>query len=89
VILLESDPEVSPRTVPIRFRKHVPTAWLRMTITEGRNRQVRRMTASVGFPALRLIRTHIGELSLEGLAPGEHRPLSPPERAALRAILTG
>jgi len=62
-----------PRNPPIRFRKEVPTSWLQLTITEGRNRQVRRMSAAVGYPTLRLIRTHIGAHSVVGLAPGEHR----------------
>jgi len=64
-----------PRNPPIRFRKEVPTSWLQLTITEGRNRQVRRMSAAVGYPTLRLIRTHIGGHSVLGLAPGEQRPL--------------
>ncbi len=59
------------RPVPIRFRKNVPTAWLRLTLREGRNRQVRRMTASVGFPTLRLVRIAIGPIELGDLAPGQ------------------
>jgi 23S rRNA pseudouridine2457 synthase len=66
-------PAVWERTPPIRFRKNVPTAWLRLTITEGRNRQVRRMTAAVGFPTLRLIRVRVGEWELGDLQPGEWR----------------
>ncbi len=62
-----------PRDPPIRVRKHIPTAWLRLTLREGRNRQVRRMTAAVGFPTLRLIRWSVGEWTVEGLAPGEWR----------------
>ncbi|SEI52355.1 ribosomal large subunit pseudouridine synthase E [Azotobacter beijerinckii] len=65
------EPELWPRDPPVRFRKSVPTAWLELTIREGRNRQVRRMTAAVGLPTLRLVRVRIGPWSLEGLAPGE------------------
>jgi len=62
-----------PRDPPVRFRKTVPDAWIELTIREGRNRQVRRMTAAVGLPTLRLIRVRIGEIALDGLAPGETR----------------
>lgn len=62
-----------PRNPPVRFRKTVPDAWLQLTIREGRNRQVRRMTAAVGLPTLRLIRTRVGEHTLGDLAPGQHR----------------
>jgi 23S rRNA pseudouridine2457 synthase len=62
-----------PRDPPVRFRKSVPDAWLRLTIREGRNRQVRRMTAAVGLPTLRLIRVAIGPYVIDGLAPGESR----------------
>jgi 23S rRNA pseudouridine2457 synthase len=61
------------RTPPIRFRKAIPTNWLRLTIREGRNRQVRRMTAAVGYPTLRLVRWSVGPWTLEGLQPGESR----------------
>ena len=76
VQLLLEEPPLPPREPPIRFRKNVPTAWLEMTLTEGRNRQVRRMTAAVGFPTLRLVRCAIGPLRLEGLKPGEWRELT-------------
>jgi 23S rRNA pseudouridine2457 synthase len=62
-----------PRDPPVRFRKSVPDSFIELTIREGRNRQVRRMTASVGLPTLRLIRTRIGDIALDGLAPGESR----------------
>lgn len=64
-------PEVWPRVPPVRFRKSVPDSWISLTITEGRNRQVRRMTAAVGCPALRLIRISIGQWELGDLQPGE------------------
>lgn len=70
---LISSPEVWPREPPIRQRKHTPTHWIDLSITEGRNRQVRRMTASVGLPTLRLIRYKIGDWALVGLQPGEYR----------------
>ena len=66
-------PALWPRDPPVRFRKTVPDAWLEITITEGRNRQVRRMTAAVGLPTLRLVRVAIGAHRLEGLAPGAWR----------------
>ncbi len=66
-------PQLWPRDPPVRFRRTVPDCWLQLTITEGRNRQVRRMTAAVGHPALRLVRWAIGRWSLDGLSPGEWR----------------
>ncbi|MDD4857759.1 MAG: pseudouridine synthase, partial [Candidatus Krumholzibacteria bacterium] len=75
---LIEQPDVWPRTPPIRFRKNIPTAWLEITIVEGRNRQVRRMTAAVGHPTLRLIRKSIGPWGLGSLAPGEWREESIP-----------
>ncbi|WP_418131257.1 pseudouridine synthase [Variovorax sp. 375MFSha3.1] len=68
--LLDPPPEVWERQPPIRERKSIPTAWIELAIREGRNRQVRRMTAAVGLPTLRLIRAAIGPHTLEGLAPG-------------------
>jgi pseudouridine synthase len=83
VALLAEPPDLLDRPVPIRFRKNVPTAWLRLTIREGRNRQVRRMTAAVGHPTLRLVRVAVGPVELGGLAAGHWRELTPKELAAL------
>lgn len=82
---LENPPDLPERPVPVRFRKNVPDCWLRLTLTEGRNRQVRRMTAAVGHPTLRLVREAIGPVTLAGLKPGEWRALTPAEVAALWA----
>ena len=71
------EPQLWERLPPVRFRKSVPTAWLELVIREGRNRQVRRMTAAVGLPTLRLVRVRIGPWSLDGLAPGQWRELEP------------
>ena len=68
-----------PRDPPIRFRRNIPTSWIRLVLTEGRNRQVRRMTAAVGYPTLRLIRHAVGPWTLEGLAPGEWREVEAPD----------
>lgn len=65
-----------PRNPPIRFRKDIPTSWIKLTITEGRNRQVRRMSAAVGYPTLRLIRTQIGAHSVQGIGVGEYREVT-------------
>ncbi len=64
-----------PRDPPIRYRAKIPTTWLELTLREGKNRQVRRMTARVGFPTLRLVRARVGQITLEGLAPGAWREL--------------
>ncbi len=76
VRLLLEEPSIVQRIPPIRFRKNIPTAWLEMTLTEGKNRQVRRMTAAVGFPTLRLIRISIGNIQLDDLSPGQWRELT-------------
>ena len=83
VRLLPTEPNLPPRIPPIRDRKSVPTCWLEMTLTEGKNRQVRRMTAAVGFPTLRLVRISLGsgayKLDLTGLKPGQWRKLTASE----------
>ena len=66
-------PGLWPRQPPVRERRHIPDSWLELSLQEGRNRQVRRMTAAVGYPTLRLVRHRVGDWSLAGLAPGEHR----------------
>jgi 23S rRNA pseudouridine2457 synthase len=74
---IEQPPELWPRDPPIRYRARIPTSWLELTISEGKNRQVRRMTAKVGFPTLRLVRAAIGKVSVQGLALGRWREISP------------
>jgi|SRR5690348_14303425 len=78
-----------PRDPPVRFRKSVPDSWIELTLREGRNRQVRRMTAAVGLPTLRLIRMQIGEYALNGLAPAESRAINgtPAETSTFRTPL--
>jgi 23S rRNA pseudouridine2457 synthase len=71
--LIDEPPGLWPRDPPIRYRAQIPTAWLELTLREGKNRQVRRMTARVGFPTLRLIRVGIGRIELGSLSPGEWR----------------
>jgi 23S rRNA pseudouridine2457 synthase len=87
VRIIEPEPAFPERAAPIRTRKRIPTAWLELIITEGRNRQVRRMTAAVGHPTLRLIRTRIGDLTLDGLVPGDRRELNSREVEQLRGTL--
>ncbi len=90
---LMEEPEIWPRTPPIRHRAAIPTAWLELKIREGRNRQVRRMTAAVGYPTLRLIRYAIGEWTMEGLVPGSWKearaPLSTYSRSRSRDAAQG
>jgi 23S rRNA pseudouridine2457 synthase len=83
--LLADDAIRWPRDPPVRFRKTVPTAWVALALTEGKNRQVRRMTAAVGHPTLRLVRVAVGELTLGALAPGEHRVLDDEDMTRLLA----
>jgi 23S rRNA pseudouridine2457 synthase len=70
------EPGIWPRDPPIRVRRHIPTSWISLEISEGRNRQVRRMTAAVGLPTLRLVRWRIGPWSVEGIAPGQWREIA-------------
>lgn len=102
IALLQTEPEVPPRTPPIRFRQNIPTTWLEMTLTEGKNRQIRHMTAHIGYPTLRLIRVAIGAgkqgnekalstnpspiLTLQGLNLGQWRNLTPEEVQALKQL---
>ncbi len=86
VALLDDPPDLPERPVPIRFRKNVPTAWLRLTIREGRNRQVRRMTAAIGHPTLRLVRWAVGGVALDDLAPGAWADLADAEGEGLRGL---
>lgn len=74
--LLDIAPNLPDRNPPIRFRKNIPTSWIKLTLTEGKNRQVRKMTASIGFPTLRLVRYSIEDLTIDGFQSGEIRQLS-------------
>ena len=81
-------PDLPPRDPPIRFRQNIPTSWIELTLREGRNRQVRKMTASVGFPTLRLLRVAIGQFHLPpDLAPGQWRELAETQRAQILSNL--
>ncbi|CEJ43462.1 rRNA large subunit pseudouridine synthase E [Umezakia ovalisporum] len=86
VRLFLEHPHLPERNPPIRFRKSIPTSWLEMTLTEGKNRQVRRMTATVGFPTLRLVRVSIAHLNLNGLQLGQWRHLMPSELKLLHSL---
>ena len=86
VRVLRETPAVAPRVPPVRFRAAIPASWVEVTLAEGRNRQVRRMTAAVGFPTLRLIRVAIGNLRLGGLEPGAWRELTTDEVKALTRV---
>lgn len=77
--LLEPQPEMPPRVPPIRFRKSVPDCWVGLELVEGKNRQVRRMTAAIGHPTLRLVRVRIGQFWLGNLPPGKWQSLTPEE----------
>ncbi len=79
--LLEPQPDIAPRTPPIRQRKSIPTAWIGLELVEGKNRQVRRMTAAIGYPTLRLLRVRIGRFELSDLAAGKWKELSGSERS--------
>lgn len=83
--LLDPQPEIPPRDPPIRVRKNVPDCWLELELIEGRNRQVRRMTAAIGHPTLRLIRVRIGTLAIEHLTSGHWRALESDERELIFA----
>lgn len=89
VKLLENEPDIWERFPPIRYRKSIPTSWLEIELFEGRNRQVRKMTAKIGHPTLRLIRTHILFLDVWSLKPGEYRRLTQNEITKLKEIVYG
>ena len=81
---LEEEPALPPRPVPIRYRRSIPPSWMTITITEGRNRQVRHMTAAAGHPTLRLVRIRIGQVGIGTLQPGEYRRLNAEEVKLLK-----
>lgn len=87
VELLPAVPDIFPRSEPVRYRQSIPTAWLKITLREGRKRQVRHMTAAVGYPTLRLVRWSIGPIALGDLQPGQWRDLSPTELGQLYRAL--
>lgn len=87
VELLPVEPDIFPRSEPIRYRPTIPTAWLKIGLREGRKRQIRRMTAAVGHPTLRLIRIAIGPIALGSLTPGQWRDLTPAELEILKLSL--
>ncbi len=78
-----TEPKLPPREPPVRFRKNIPTSWIALSLHEGKNRQVRHMTAKVGFPTLRLVRHSIGDISIEGMQPADVRMFTPGEFYAL------
>ena len=84
--IFETAPAVPGRNPPVRFRKNIPTSWIKIILTEGKNRQVRKMTAAVGFPTLRLIRHRVEQCTLEGLAPGEMKTFGQKEIYQLLAL---
>ena len=85
--LLTEEPLLPGRNPPIRFRKSIPTSWVSLTLTEGKNRQVRKMTAATGFPTLRLVRYAIGKVNIDGMKPGEYKVAGPEIRKLLMPAL--
>lgn len=84
IVKLIDEPQLPDRDPPIRYRANIPTAWIELTLTEGKNRQVRRMTAAVGYPTLRLVRSAIGPINLDGMQEGKYAELTPQEMKNLR-----
>ena len=87
--VIDPAPSIAPRVPPIRVRKSIPTCWIAIELVEGKNRQVRRMTAAIGHPTLRLLRVRIGAFELGDLAPGKWRELSPADRGQVLASPRG